>query len=1804
MTKVRVERRRALKAAVTVAALTASMLTVTSSVSASNPAAPPAQISPMMLTNTATTQDGQGYSVELFAPSGTTVEQFDYSFNYTPVPNSLSPAAYLPSGLYTITVSGLSAGNTVELALWFSNSLVPFEGFAANDNTFVFSQLPTNSVSTGSSQLTITVQDGGPFDGDAEANGSISLFGGPTATRPAPPQVPGPINVMADFSDPTRGEVWFTPLPTFDMSGQPAPYGDLTYTATCEAPTGTTRIEASTDPMMASPIRITGLTLGATYTCVVVASNATGPGPASEPSFPFTVPNVPDKPSLFDANPSRLPGTAEFTAMSAPMGSDITGFRITCSTTGAPSVEKTFTTNIYGTLRMTGLDPRRTYSCRAVALSALGPSVPSDPYELSPISTVILSSLMFSTFPPGSFDVLSPVSPIPDGLPTSLELPSGLFDVGVYQGSAPAATPNYVSFSIGSSSWPPQTISGFVVHRGSTWTPLPTYTFASGASIPSEGYLDLDMNQIVIRDGGAFDTDNTVNGAVHLTGGPATANNAAQAPGAPTGLSASRAVPTQASISFNPPTNDGGAAITSYTATCQSPSMPDATGVASSSPVTVSGLDGATNYQCSVRATNSVESGPASASITVVPPKTKPFSDAGTSAVISVDNGASIAVFKRPEPAPSTNPPGAYLPEGAFAFTVTDVAQGSAVPISIAYTLRPGVTVTGWAKYLGGSWVVLPANLVDVSVPGRVTITIVDGGPYDADGIANMAVSDPGGPIALITLPQPPKVTGVSATATLTSGASVSFTRITAVDGNGDPLYGALTYRATCTSTDGGATGTATGTTSPIAVSGLTARKQYRCTVTASNIEQSGPASDQSTAFTVPGVPNAPTNVETYRYPNTIDVQFQDPMVNGGAEITSFAATCTSPTAPTLTQSVSPSGSLLQKVSLLGPVSSATYSCSATARNAVDDSPPTPTVDAFPVPPTPTAVTARLAGPTQIEVSFEPVVDSLGRPLSYGVHCRTAAGSGSNAVGFGSPVTVSGLIAGPTYRCYVSTTAGIPTSISYSLESAPSNEVQTASAPGAPTSVVGTRPSPSTATITFTGPTDNGGAAIIDYTVNCTAPGGAEVSTVTSTSPASVTGLTTTASYTCTVRARNLAGTGPASSSVFLAAGAPPGAPTINTAAVTFDDDRDAIIRFTAPTSDGGAPITSYQATCTTATGTPAHTTTAAGTASPIEVGGLLANRAYRCRVTATNEAGTGPQSGQSAQFTTPTQPGRPTGAIATPSGSRQVSVAYTPPAYIGSSAINRYTLRCESSDGGVTLLGITGMSNPLVGNGLTAGKTYTCRVSAQNTFGSSVGSVPSAPFVAPGLPGVPRDVQVTITGSSAASVTFLPPADNVTYPATGYSVTCTSSNGGTAKTVTGTASPIAVTGLSTAKTYTCAVRSTNGAGTSAAVTSAAFTLPLPPTPTGVVVTTTSSTTATVAFVPGAANSSDTVTTHTATCASSTGGTTRSANLLTSPINITGLTPGATYTCTVTATAGTLPGVASAPSAPFTLPRPPAPTDVVVTMSGTLASVAFVPATANGSTAVTTHTANCTSSTGGTARSGSSLTSPITVASLTSGATYTCTVTAAAGSILGPASLPSAAFTVATVPAAPTGVTVTLDGTGLAALIGFTAPADGGSAITSYSVTCSSTATGVAARTATGVTGPLVVTGLSAGATYSCAVTARNTVGTGAAATAALTGQTAPPAPSGVSVTVPGTPGTVVVSFTPAVSGPGAQAVAWHRVTCTPTAGGTARTAQLVAGPAIVSGLAAKTAYSCVVAAGTAAGVLGSPSSAATFTTN
>jgi len=63
------------------------------------------------------------------------------------------------------------------------------------------------------------------------------------------------------------------------------------------------------------------------------------------------------------------------------------------------------------------------------------------------------------------------------------------------------------------------------------------------------------------------------------------------------------------------------------------------------------------------------------------------------------------------------------------------------------------------------------------------------------------------------------------------------------------------------------------------------------------------------------------------------------------------------------------------------------------------------------------------------------------------------------------------------------------------------------------------------------------------------------------------------------------------------------------------------------------------------------------------------------------------------------------------------------------------------------------------------------------------------------------------------------------------------------------------------------------------------------------------------------------------------------------------------------------------------------------------------------------------------------------------------------------------------------------------ATIGFTAPSDtGGSAITSFTATC--TAPGQTTRSNTGLGSPITVSGLTGGVTYSCSVTASNSIGT------------------------------------------------------------------------------------------------------------
>ena len=172
------------------------------------------------------------------------------------------------------------------------------------------------------------------------------------------------------------------------------------------------------------------------------------------------------------------------------------------------------------------------------------------------------------------------------------------------------------------------------------------------------------------------------------------------------------------------------------------------------------------------------------------------------------------------------------------------------------------------------------------------------------------------------------------------------------------------------------------------------------------------------------------------------------------------------------------------------------------------------------------------------------------------------------------------------------------------------------------------------------------------------------------------------------------------------------------------------------------------------------------------------------------------------------------------------------------------------------------------------------------------------------------------------------------------------------------------------------------------------------------------------------------------------------------------------------------------------------------------------------------------------------------------------------------------------VPGTPTGVSAT-PGNGQAS-VSFTAPAsDGGSPITSYTVTSSP-----GGLTATCPGSPCVVTGLSNGTSYTFTVHATNANGDSPESTssAAVTPATPPGAPTGASATAGD--GQASVSFTAPASN-GGSAVTSYTVTSSP--GGL--TATCPGSPCVVTGLTNGTSYTFTVHATNANG--DSPESAA-----
>ena len=190
------------------------------------------------------------------------------------------------------------------------------------------------------------------------------------------------------------------------------------------------------------------------------------------------------------------------------------------------------------------------------------------------------------------------------------------------------------------------------------------------------------------------------------------------------------------------------------------------------------------------------------------------------------------------------------------------------------------------------------------------------------------------------------------------------------------------------------------------------------------------------------------------------------------------------------------------------------------------------------------------------------------------------------------------------------------------------------------------------------------------------------------------------------------------------------------------------------------------------------------------------------------------------------------------------------------------------------------------------------------------------AVYPLPSAPGVPT--AVTATGTSfGATVSFTPPADNGGSPVT---YTVVASPGG--ETVTGSSSPITLTGLADGVSYTFTVYATNATGTSPVSAPAGpLTIGAIPSPPLYPSATLHGTAATVSFLPPLDNGGSPITNYTVT--SSPGGLT--AQGTSTSLTVAGLTYGVTYTFTVTAQNATGTSQPSPISNAVTPIAPPAP---------------------------------------------------------------------------------------------------------------------------------------------------------------------------------------------------------------------------------------------------------------------------------------
>jgi hypothetical protein len=578
------------------------------------------------------------------------------------------------------------------------------------------------------------------------------------------------------------------------------------------------------------------------------------------------------------------------------------------------------------------------------------------------------------------------------------------------------------------------------------------------------------------------------------------------------------------------------------------------------------------------------------------------------------------------------------------------------------------------------------------------------------------------------------------------------------------------------------------------------------------------------------------------------------------------------------------------------------------------------------------------AGDTQATVTFaEPDFDG-GWPVDG--YTVTSSPGGITASGAASPITVAGLTNGVSYNFTVKATNVLGTGAS----SAASNNVT----PIAPQTITFANPGAqdfgTTPTLTATASSGLAVSFSSSTTAVCTTTGGGAVTFVTA--------------GTCTIQADQAGdaafSAAPAVSQSFTVNAVVPGAPAIGVATA---GDGQAVVTFTPPASTGGTVITGY-----TVTSSPGGLT-ATGAASPITFAGLGNGTSYTFTVTATNSAGVSvasaasnavtPKANQTITFNFPGAQNFGTTPVLSATSSSGLTVAYS------SSTTGVCTI---ASDGTLTFV---------------AAGTCTINADQPGDAATQAAATVTQSFVVNAVAPAAPVIGTASAGDGAATVTFVAPASSGGAAITGYTVT--SLPGGL--TASGSGSPLTITGLTNGTSYTFTATATTSAGTGTASAASNAVTPMG--------------TQTITFATPGAQSFGTSPTLSATSTSglavSFSSSTTSVCTITSGGALTFIAAG---TCTISADQPGNGAVLAAPQVSHSFAvnaiGPGAPTSISAAGGDAQATVSFVAPASAGGAAITGYTV--TSIPGNVQASGTS--SPIVVAGLGNGTSYTFTVTA------------------------------------------------------------------------------------------------------------------------------------------------------------------------------------------------------------------